>query len=140
MLAEHQAKQPEKYAYVFIPPERYKAIQDLRKQGKWTLEDARLKVINNFRREYEKIQKRASVRLRRFHDLRSTAITNWFANGMSEYEIMRLAGHADFKTTHQFYLAVADDLVDRARAAVSAGVCQNLARTWRAPAFSGKED
>jgi integrase len=140
MLAEHQARQPDRYAYVFVPPQRYKVIQGLREQGKWTLSDARLKVINNFRRKYEKIQKRASVRVRRFHDLRNTAITNWFANGLSEYEVMKLAGHASFETTHQFYLAVADDLVDRARAAASAGVCQNLARIWRAPVFLGKGD
>ncbi|UCC98975.1 MAG: site-specific integrase [Phycisphaerales bacterium] len=140
MLAEHQARQPDKYAYVFVPPQRYKVIQELRKQGKWTLSDARLKVINNFRRKYERIQKGASVRVRRFHDLRNTAITNWFANGLNEYEVMKLAGHATFETTHQFYLAVADDLVDRARAAASAGVCQNLARIWHAPAFSSKGD
>jgi hypothetical protein len=37
---------------------------------------------------------------------------------MSEYEVMRLAGHSDFTTTHKFYLTVADGLVDRARVAV----------------------
>jgi len=137
-LAEHQSQQPEKYAYVFVPPIRYSRIQDLRKQGKWTFSDSRLKVINNFRRKFESIQKIASVRIRRFHDLRNTALTNWFANGMGEYEVMKLAGHADFKTTHQFYLAVADDLIDRARAAMSTGIGQNLARTWRAPTFSRK--
>jgi hypothetical protein len=30
--------------------------------------------------------------------------------------VMILAGHSIFATTHQFYLAVAADLVDRARA------------------------
>jgi integrase len=139
MLAEHQARQPNKYAYVFIPTERYKVIQKLRKQGRWTLSDARLKVINNFRRKFTKIQKQASVRLSlRFHDLRNTALTNWFANGMSEHDVMRLAGQASFETTHKFYLAAADDLVDRARAAATAGLGQNLARIWRAPAFSSK--
>jgi len=48
----------------------------------------------------------------------------WFANGMSEYEVMRLAGHSDFATTHKFYLAVADGLVDRARVAVAKGLRQ----------------
>lgn len=138
MLAEHQSQQPEKYAYVFVPPSRYSRIQELRKQGKWTLSDSRLKVINNLRRKFEGIQKRAAVRIRRFHDLRNTALTNWFANGMGEYEVMKLAGHADFKTTHQFYLAVADDLIDRARVAMSTGIGQNLARTWRAPTFLNK--
>jgi len=137
-LAEHQSQQPEKYAYIFVPHERFDRIQRLRKQGRWTLSDSRLKVINNFRREFKKILHRASVRVRRFHDLRNTALTNWFANGMSEFEVMKLAGHADFKTTHQFYLAVADDLIDRARVAASAGVCQNLARAWHAPTFLNK--
>jgi len=139
-LAEHQSQQPEKYAYIFVPPQRYGKIQELRKHGTWTLSDARLKVINNFRRKFKKIQKQASVRLRRFHDLRNTALTNWFANGMKEYEVMRLAGHADFKTTHQFYLVVADDLIDRARVAASAGIEQNLAHIWHAPTFSDKRN
>lgn len=52
MLAEHQVKQPDRYTYVFVPPERYELIQKLRKQGKWSLSDARLKVINNFRRKF----------------------------------------------------------------------------------------
>jgi len=138
MLAEHQSNHPNKYAYVFVPPERYSVIQGIRKAGKWTLCDSRLKVVNNFRRTYNKIQKRAAVQERRFHDLRNTALTNWFANGMGEYEVMKLAGHSDFKTTHQFYLAVADDLIDRARAAMSTGIGQNLARTWHAPTFLNK--
>lgn len=76
----------------------------------------------------------------RFHDLRNTALTNWFRNGMSEHDVMRLAGHASFETTHKFYLAVADDLVDRARVATAAGVGQNLRRICGAPTFSGKRD
>jgi len=39
---------------------------------------------------------------------------------------MNLAGHVDFKTTHKFYLAVADDLKDRARKASDRGLCQKL--------------
>ena len=133
-LAEHQAQQPEKYPYVFVPPSRYGKIQELRKLGKWTLSDSRLKVINNFDRKFKKIRKRAGVKGRRFHDFRNTALTNWFTNGMSEYDVMRLAGHSSFTTTHQFYLAVSSDLVDRARDAA----CQNLAHIWHAPVFSGK--
>lgn len=37
--------------------------------------------------------------------------------GMSEPNVMVLAGHASFSTTHNFYLAVRTDLVDRARRA-----------------------
>jgi hypothetical protein len=57
----------------------------------------------------------------------------WFANGMSEFEVMRLAGHSDFATTHQFYLAVADDLIDRARVATAKGLSQKLVRFGTRP-------
>ena len=136
MLADHQTQQPEGYPYVFIPPARYDHIQQLRKRGKWTLKDARLKVVNNFSRKFEKILKMAGVRKRKFHCFRNTALTNWFANGMSEHDVMTLAGHSSFSTTHEFYLAVADDLVDRARVAAEQSVDKNLARIWHAPHFS----
>ncbi len=135
-LAEHQSQQPERYPYVFVPPLRYGKIQDLRKRGKWTLSDSRLKVINNFDRKFKKICKRAGIKSRRFHDFRNTALTNWLANGMSEYDVMRLAGHSSFTTTHQFYLAVSSDLVDRARQAAN----QNLAHIWHAPSFISEKD
>jgi len=78
-------------------------------------------VAMNFPQEC--LYKQASVRVRRFHDSKNTAITNWFANAMSEYDVMRLAGHAGFTTMHFFYLAEADDLVNnRARAAANAGI------------------
>ncbi|MBL7185779.1 MAG: site-specific integrase [Phycisphaerae bacterium] len=59
-----------------------------------------------------------------FHDIRRTAITMWFANGMSEHDVMVLAGHASFAATHESYLAVADDLISRARAATAQGLRQ----------------
>lgn len=133
MLADHQSRQPEGYPYVFVPPYRYDRIQNLRKQGKWTLSDARLKVINNFGRKFRKILGHANVRNLKFHDFRNTALSNWFAQGLKEYEVMRLAGHSSFSTTHKFYLAVADDLVDRAREATTKALRKNLARTT----FSG---
>ncbi len=40
--------------------------------------------------------------------------------------VMVLAGHASFASTHEFYLAVVDDLVHRARAATAQGVRQKL--------------
>ena len=45
---------------------------------------------------------------------------------MSEHDVMTLAGHSSFATTHKFYLAVADDLVDRARQATAQSFNQNL--------------
>ncbi len=132
-LADLQASRPAGYPYVFVPPERYDQIQKRRAAGQWTYSDSRLKVINNFRPQFTAIRKRAGIADGRFHDLRSTALTNWFSMGLKEYEVMRLAGHSKFETTHRFYLAVADDLVDRARQASDAAVGQVLARAWRAP-------
>jgi len=68
----------------------------------------------------------ARVEEGKFHDLRRTAICNWFREGLKEFEIMRLAGHATFATTHKYYLRVRDDLIDRAREATARGLCQNL--------------
>jgi integrase len=127
MLVDHQARRPEGYPYVFVPPARYDHIQNmLRPQGKWTLSDSRLKVVNNIKRDFDEILKRACVNKGTFHDIRRTAISMWFANGMSEYDVMILAGHSSFTTTHKFYLAVADDLIHRARAATAQGLYKKL--------------
>ncbi len=139
MLAEHQSRQPEGLPYIFVPPDRYHVIQQLRRQGKWSFIDARLSVLRNFGLRFKKILKRAGVKTGRFRDLRSTALTNWLNAGMGELDVMRLAGHSDFKTTHQFYLGVANDLVDRARAASAKSIGQNLAHIWRAPHVSGTD-
>ncbi len=129
MLVDHQAQQPEGYPYVFVPPARYDYIQNvLRPKGKWTLSDSRLKVVNNLKRSFDKILRRAGVKTGTFHDIRRTAISMWFANGMSEYDVMTLAGHSSFATTHKFYLAVADDLIHRARVATAQGLRQKLVR------------
>jgi len=130
MLAMHQEQQPEGYPYVFIPPKRYERIQKLRKQGKWTYSNSRLTVINNFRKNFLSIQKVAGIEGKTFHDLRRTALSNWLASGMSEYDVMTLAGHSNFSTTHSFYLAVNQDLIDRARQVTADGVCKNLAQIW----------
>ena len=126
-LVDHQGKQPEGQPYVFVPPLRYDYIQhELRAKGKWTYSDSRLKVVNNFCPDFRRILQRAGVETGTFHDLRRSAICNWFKEGMREYDVMKLAGHADFKTTHKYYLRVHDDLVDRARQATARGLCKNL--------------
>jgi integrase len=126
-LVDHQNRQPEGHPYVFVPPARYDYIQhELRAKGKWTYSDSRLKVVNNFSPHFGKILRSAGIEDGQFHDLRRTAICNWFKEGMREYDVMKLAGHADFKTTHKYYLRVHDDLVDRARQATARGLCKNL--------------
>ena len=127
LLISLQDRRPEGYPYVFVPPTRYDHIQqELRPTGRWTLICAKDKIINNFWLQFRKILLKAHVDKGTFHDVRKTAITNWFRQGLSEYDVMTLAGHSDFETTHRFYLAVADDLVDRARRAVTHQVSRDM--------------
>jgi len=126
-LADHQNRQPEGHPYVFVPPARYDYIQrDLRATGNWTYCDSTRKVVPLFNRHFNKILARAGINHGEFHDLRRTAICNWFAEGLSELEVMHLAGHANFATTHRYYLKVRDDLLHRARQATARGLCQKL--------------
>jgi integrase len=52
-----------------------------------------------------------------FHDIRRTCLSNWFVNGLREYDVATMAGHASFETTRQFYLAVRIDLIEWTRKA-----------------------
>ena len=124
LLIALQDRRPPHYPYVLVPPKRYDRIQLIR-QGKprgrkkvWTYEDARNSIINNFSDMFGEIKKKAGIKTGTFHDLRRTAITNWFYEGLEITEVMRLAGHSKYDTTLQYYLAVKDDLVDKARRAV----------------------
>jgi hypothetical protein len=56
MMVDHQNRQPEGYPYVFVPSARYGYIQnDLRAKGNWTYLHSRLKIINNFGRDFGRI-------------------------------------------------------------------------------------
>ena len=134
MLADHQDEQREGHPYVFVLPARYAYIQDqLRAHGKWKYSDSSQKVVPIFNRTFRRILRRAGIERGTFHDLRRTAISNWLAKGLSEFEVMKLAGHANFSTTHRFYLRVRDDLIDRARQASTRASSKDLARIWHAP-------
>jgi len=52
---------------------------------------------------------------REFEDLRRTCLSQWLTDGLKEFDVMNLAGHACFETTRTFYLSVRRDLIDRAR-------------------------
>ncbi len=113
----------------FVPTARYDYIQNVfRAKGKWTLVDASMKVVNNLGRQFNKIFRKAGIKKGIIQDIRRTALAMWFANGMSEHDVMVITGHSSFATTHEFYLAVADDLVDRARVATAQGLRQKLVR------------
>ncbi|MFB0524737.1 MAG: hypothetical protein ACETVZ_04310 [Phycisphaerae bacterium] len=83
-------------------------------------------MINNFSRQFERILSKARVGKETFHDLRKTAITKRFRQGLSEYDVMTLAEHSSFETTHRFYLALADDLIAGARRAITHQVSPEL--------------
>jgi integrase len=132
LLVEHQEKQPEGYVYVFVPPCRYDHIQKRRQNNNWSTEAGRCPV-NNFKRDFDRILNGASIDEGQFHDLRRTCMTRWFANGLTEFDVMKLAGHSDFATTHRFYLAVRRDLVEKARVAAAAAMVNDFgARLARA--------
>ena len=119
--------------YVFIPPSRYARIRELRREGRWSLQRGTCPV-NNFNRKFNKLLRRAGIKEGQFHDLRRTRLTQWLTNGLSEYEVMTLAGHSEFETTRRFYLAVKEDLLDKARAVTAATMNRNFgARLARAP-------
>jgi integrase len=133
LLVEHQEEQPEGYVYVFVPPCRCDRIQELRCQNEWTTTRGRCPV-NNFNRDFDRILERAGIDEGEFHDLRRTCLTRWFTNGLLEFDVMKLAGHSDFSTTHRFYLAVRRDLTDKARAATAAAMVNDFGtRLARAP-------
>ena len=91
---------------------RYDHIQELRKAGKWTIEKGRCP-LNNFTREFSRIRTLAGIDYGEFHDLRRTCLSNWLEKGLSEFDVMTLAGHSKFETTRRFYLAIRKDLIDR---------------------------
>lgn len=73
--------------------------------------------MSNFQYHFQKILTHAGIDEGTFHDLRRTCITRLFAYGLSEFEVMILAGHASFETTRRFYMAVRKDIIERARKA-----------------------
>jgi len=114
LLAQHQANQPEGYPYVFVPQKRYDYIQQLRQEDRWTASRGKC-TVNNFKRQFDAILANANISRAQFHDLRRTCLTRWLVNGLTEFDVMNLAGHADFETTRRFYLSVRQDLLQRAR-------------------------
>ena len=116
LLAKHQTQQPEGYPYLFVPPQRYDHIQESRQKGSWSLLKGSCP-LNNFTRHFKIILARASINQGQFHDLRRTCLSNWFAHGLKEYDVMKMAGHSSFETTRTFYLAIREDLLDKTRVA-----------------------
>ncbi len=75
---------------------------------------------------FNEIRTKAGIKKGTFHDLRRTAITNWFYEGLKITEVMKLAGHSKYDTTLRYYLAVKDDLVNKARKAIKHRVSKEM--------------
>ena len=60
--------------------------------------------VARYARTLKTVLRRAGIngRVRPFHDMRHTAITNDAASGNSPLSIMKHAGHSDFKTTLRY--------------------------------------
>jgi len=137
LLAEHQAEQCAGYPYVFVPAVRYDHIQAQRQAGLWQLEHGKCPV-NNFTRRFRCVLDLAGIEHVPFHDFRRTCLTEWLHNGLGEYDVMNLAGHACFETTRTFYLAVRRDLVDHARTVSEiTEASHSVARLLRTPSDEG---
>lgn len=102
LLVDMQVKACEGHPYIFVSPERLDKIKKRRKIGKW---NSRSELINNINRRFNEIRCRANVADCTIHDLRRSAITNW-AQHLPIQVVQELAGHADIKTTREFYLTV----------------------------------
>ena len=123
-LSRHLAEQPEGKPYLFVPVGRFDYLLETRKNQKWNPEHANLPV-NNFVKYFKKILKMAGIEKGTFHDFRRTCLSRWISNGLSEFDVMSLAGHSEFSTTHRFYLNVQGDLLKRARAVSNLGFSGN---------------
>jgi integrase len=141
LLVNLQNRRPEGYPYVLVPPGRYDHIQNyLRKTGQWTLCHARTLIVQNFNTQFNRIMAKAAVKKGTFHDIRRTAITNWLYQGLSIYDVMKLAGHSKFETTYKFYLQVKDGLLERARKATTHAVSQELLQKCCSSGFLGSNE
>ena len=89
LLVKHQQSQANQNPYVFLPAKRYEHIQRLRKQGKWS-ERKGLCPASNFRYQFRTIMAKAGIEKGEFHDLRRTCLTNWLANGLSEFDVVTM--------------------------------------------------
>ena len=98
-------------------------------------------LFKHFDGQFGSLRQRAGVDQGEFRDFRRTCLTNWFANGSSEYEVMKMAGHASFETTWSFYLAVRQDLLEQARAASSEAMeTISIANPFRVPSEGSTAD
>ena len=86
-----------------------------------------ISIIYRFNDLFQEIRRKARIQEHKtFHDIRRTAITNFFYEGLEINEVMKLAGHSKYDTTVQYYLSVKDDLMNKARKAVKYRVSREM--------------
>jgi integrase len=115
-LADLQESCDEECPYVFLSTERARRLGDVVKSGKWS---GRQLVVNNLHRDLKAIRREARVAKFTFHDLRRSCLTN-MARSLPVHVVQKIAGHGDVKTTQQYYLAVQEDDLEKARKIQSA--------------------
>src|SRR4030042_1911168 len=71
-------------------------------------------LVNNLIRDLQVMCVRACIESFTLHDLRRSYITNW-AQVLPIHIVQRFAGHSDITTTQQYYLAVRESDMERAR-------------------------
>lgn len=82
--------------------------------------DDGLSALGNLARETRAAVERARVTRVTFHGLRRSAGAHWLDCGLSLYEVSRLLGHADIRTTQRWYADISDTTLVAAIAQVEA--------------------
>ena len=121
LLIDIQTELPEGQPYLLLPPQRYQYLMRLKAKGKLKSEMCKCPDVN-FGRSWKTIFRKAGIDDGTFHDLRSTCITEWLEKGLLPHEVRKLAGHADIKTTMNYYVGIRESLIDKARDASSAAL------------------
>jgi len=103
--------------YVMLTEKRYWHLQQKLLKGE--LPERTMGTPDENYRPFQKIKENAGVIDGTFHDLRRTCITRWTWN-LAPQEVKKLAGHADIKTTLEYYSAIRADVLQRAHHTVGA--------------------
>jgi len=102
---------PPRQPYFMITADRYWWLQQLRKKGE--MPDRVRGCPDENDRPWRRILDVTGIH-GTFHDLRRTCITRWSWQ-LPVQEVRKLAGHADIKTTLEYYTAVRPDVLNIAR-------------------------
>jgi len=70
--------------------------------------------LNNLRREFSKLVRKAGIAKCTFHDLRRTAITGWDREGWDIATVKQAAGHSSIATTERYYMKASEKAIRNA--------------------------